>query len=472
MVPARIQMYILSLFVIIVTILNVGVANLTLLAMVKEHPGNLTEVTITCSAQENKSTSRDPNNYGGSLDWSDDVQYFFLTSPHFGTIISQAFGGYATYKYGSKKVIGSSLFTIFVCNVLVAFASKLDYHAAIFLQFVHGLAQGLVWPGLFGLIPSWIPIHERSRFSSCFQGFFIGNMLNQLLPGLTIAFVGWEYTYVIAAALALIMCICWCLLAYNKPELHPSITLRELEYIKSNREMLSVYSYKVPWDSMVCSLPLWAIAFSAFGRMWALAVINISGPSYLKNVIGLNVERNGEFASVICLAAFISSLIFSYMADKLRIHNVLDLLTNRKLMSAVGHIPSALLMISLGYLPCDISALLSVWALISIFLPASFSGAMVNIVDIAPNYTAPAISLVQMFSVASNVLAPMVTKTLLQNTNVLKGWKYIFTICGSIGILSCILFIIFASSEVQKWDSVDSKKDTITADEGTELIEK
>ncbi|KAB0794047.1 hypothetical protein PPYR_13667 [Photinus pyralis] len=333
MIPARVELYILALLVITVTTFNLNVASTTIVSMVKEFYMRVpeTDELNACHKRVNAST-----NNGGSLEWSGDVQFLFLTSPYLGYVVVQTLGGYATQRFGTKKVIGCSLLTISACNLVLPIGCKVHYSFAIVLQFVQGFAQGGIWPGLFGIIPYWIPLRERSRFGSCFQGSAIGAMSAQFIARLATPSIGWEYIFVVAAFVGLIMSLGWFLLACNEPELHPRITLDELDYIKKHQQVLPPYRDKIPWGSMVGSLPLWAILFSAFGRAWFGNTIGISGPLYLKAEIGLDDGSIGDFSGAIHFASFLTGLIFAYIADRLLIEDVVGVLANRRLLLGIG----------------------------------------------------------------------------------------------------------------------------------------
>ncbi|KAK5641043.1 hypothetical protein RI129_009590 [Pyrocoelia pectoralis] len=477
MIRARVELYILSLLVIVVTKLNLSVGNLTILAMVKEHHNNvvpkMSDENI-CNKSGNWSenvmnlnSTKFLQDYGGSLEWSDDVQFLFLTSPYISYIVSQIFGGYATYKFGTRNLISCSLLAISLCNVLISFGSKLHYIVAILLQLVQGFAQGLVWPGLYDLIAYWIPINERCRFVSCFQGGSIGTMLSEILPGLITSSIGWEHAFGISSILGLVICLPWYLLVRNAPELHPRISMEELNYIVANRGK-PCHKNTIPWKCMICSLPLWVIVISAFGRMWITTIIEMYGPSYLKRSLGLDAQTNGIYSGIIYFASYISSLIFAYIADKLAIRDVVKLLTNRKLLTAVGQVPPSLLMILMVYIHCQIPALLTVWAILQLLLSAN--GATVNVVDVTPNFAAPAISLVNIVSTTPRIFATLFVKFCTQHEVVLDACYYMFIIAGAINLISYVPYLLFASCEVQTWNNV--AEETAGQSEETKLLDK
>ncbi|KAK5642932.1 hypothetical protein RI129_009099 [Pyrocoelia pectoralis] len=285
--------------------------------------------------------------------------------------------------------------------------------------------KGLLWPSLYGVISWWIPFKERSRFISCFQGLSIGETISQATSGFIIASVGWKYvfyiwggigigkvlnrTVLLFESLGLLWCLFWHFLMYNKPELHPRISAEELNHIKKGREkVLQSGNLKVPWLSIICSLPVWAITVSAFGRMWYISVVRMYGPMYLKKVVGLNVQM-------------------------------------------VRQIIPGLLCISMSYLNCNLTLIIVVWSLSHIISTACFCGEMVNIVDVAPNFTGPVSSIIQTILMTPNIFST------LSN---LESWRGIFNTSAGVAFATYLFYFLFASAEVQSWDkAVSSRSD-------------
>ncbi|KAF5274231.1 hypothetical protein FQA39_LY07335 [Lamprigera yunnana] len=243
----------------------------------------------------------------------------------------------------------------------------------------------------------------------------------------------------------------WYLLASDEPELHPRISLKELNYIQKNREKALHTQKTVPWKSILLSMPVWAIAIGSFGRLWFTSTIIIYGPLFLKT-IGLRVEMNGMVISLSYCCGFLASLIFSLISDKMIEHKTMSLLSNRRLFHAVGQITLGMLAIAVGHLSCYTVLIAAVWSFIQIF-HASITIAMTsNIVDISPNFTAPVSSLINTIVMSAIPFSSLVTKILLQTENTMDGWREIFYISGGVLLLTYFIYHICSSSDVQEWD--------------------
>ncbi|KAF5295240.1 hypothetical protein FQR65_LT10524 [Abscondita terminalis] len=349
-----------------------------------------------------------------------------------------------------KNVIGLSVESN---GVWMAVSSLVSFLSALFFSYVADqLVAYKVTCQRCTCISVWIPISERSRFVTCFQGLYLGIVGANLMSGFIIVTFGWVYVFYCTGACGLVNALAWYFLMHDKPEDHPRISTQELEYIQQNREECLHTEKQIPWISILKSIPVWASGIAGFGRMWTNTFFTIYGPLYLKNVIGLSVESNGVWMAVSSLVSFLSALFFSYVADQLVAYKVMKIGYNRKLFVFIGLVVPGIMIVTMDYMICNITLFIVLWLLNQSFFAASFQGYMTNIVDVAPTYAGPVICVVQEILLASTLLCPVVIKIFLQNENSLQSWKNIFYTNNGVALSASILYIIFASGKVQQWD--------------------
>ncbi|KAF5270555.1 hypothetical protein FQR65_LT05453 [Abscondita terminalis] len=310
-----------------------------------------------------------------------------------------------------------------------------------------------IWPALYSSIGIWIPTQERSRFVTCFQGSALGITLLNVVAGFTIAELGWVYVFYGTGGLGLLSALLWYLLMHDKPEQHPRITKHELQYIKNNREKCLHSEKVIPLSSILTSSSVWAIAVSAFGRLWILAIFTTYSPLYFKTMIGVSVEKIGSIIGFCTFTGYLSSFLFAYISDRIVSHKLMSLIHNRKMFSVIGQILSGSLILMLGYVEhCNAPLVITLVYLIQFFLMANFVGCMSNIIDISPSHTGPVTSLVQIILLLPTVLSTFVFKTFLENENNLQAWKHTFSIACGVAVIAAIFYGVFASAKVQPWD--------------------
>ncbi|XP_031355449.1 sialin-like [Photinus pyralis] len=454
-IPARVSLYLLATTCIAVSfILRTGMS-ISILAMVKEVRNNedlAANVSKTLCYVRNETVAIEKS-YGGTFQWSIDVQYYILTSYFWTYISGQVVGGITAHKFGAKVVIGVGMFISAICNICIPFGSEMSYVVVIILQLLNGLGAGVVWPALYSLVSWWIPKHEQGRFLTCLQGLSIGMAISLIISGFIIASLGWKYVFYVSGTLGILWCLAWYYLAFDKPELHPRIEYKELNYISRHREDVLVANKRIiPWKCIVLSLPVWAIGISQCGRMWFIILAPIYGPMYLKSIIGLSAEMNGLWGGVISLGNFLSALIFSYVADKLLMHNFISTRNIRKLFTAIGMILPGLGCVLINHLGCDKYLNLTVWAFSQMLSNACYPGAMVNIVDIAPNFTGSVTSFVQVLLLLPTIFATYVAKSFFNSLDPESAWQVIFYSSGLVLLTSCLFYLAFASADAQSWD--------------------
>lgn len=314
--------------------------NLAIVAMVKEPKRpDIENATIQryCYTVEEESPDSERIDYGGTLEWSEDIQSYVLASFYWAYIISQIVGGLATQKLGTKRVFGYAQLATALCSLCIPWASETHYGIVIALRSVQGFASGLTWPAMYALVGHWIPVPERSRFMSSFQGFSIGIGITYPLCGFLIANLGWQSVFYTTGSIGVLWCVIWYLLAFDSPETHPRISLSEQQYIKENTVNTYVASRKqsVPWAQIFRSLPAWSIGITTFGRIWVHYTFIIGGPKYMKSIFNFSIEKNGVLSGAPFICSYLASVVFCYVADKLVTKHLMSLTNVRKLFTAM-----------------------------------------------------------------------------------------------------------------------------------------
>ncbi|VEN62147.1 unnamed protein product [Callosobruchus maculatus] len=343
--------------------------NLAIVAMVEQPARTYSNSTNEyCFVIEEISNNTAPVDYGGTLQWSGRIQSYILSSFYWAYIVSQIVGGLATQRLGTKRVFGYAQLVTAMCSLCIPAAS-----------------DGLTWPAMYALVGHWIPVPERSRFMSSFQGFSIGIGITYPLAGFLIAHLGWRSVFYTTGSVGILWCLIWYLLAFDSPETHPRISLREQQYIKENTEntYANVRTAEVPWRSIFTSMPAWSIGITTFGRIWVHYTFIISGPTYMKSILGFSIEKNGLLSGMPFLCSYIASVFFCYIADKLVTMHLMTLTNVRKLMTALAQVVPGILVLLISYLGCDIELVLVVWFFAVTLITAAYAGAMANVLQIS-----------------------------------------------------------------------------------------
>lgn len=471
-VPARMVLYLLSWSGFLVSFMMRTDINIAIVAMVDQPiaaDNNATNVT------DNDQICYDPaqlemseaggdraGQFVGTLDWSPNVQSCVMASFYWAYIISQLVGGLATQKLGTKRVFGYAQLATATCSLCIPWASETHYIIVIALRSIQGFASGLTWPAMYALVGHWIPVPERSRFMSSFQGFSIGIGVTYPLCGFLIAHLGWKSVFYTTGSIGVVWCFIWYLLAFDSPELHPRISLSEQQYIKANtvNTYENARQQRVPWLAIFSSMPAWSIGITTFGRIWIHYTFIIYGPKYMKHVLGFSIEKNGVLSGAPFICSYLASVLFCYIADKLVTRDIMSLKNVRKLFTALAQVVPGLLVILISYIGCDIIAILIVWFIAVTMITAAYAGAMANVVDIAPNLAGPVLAFAQTIHMTASFLSPLAAGYLLQDTPTISAWRNVFIVAAVIANATYIVYQIWGTADIQPWNNGETSLNT------------
>lgn len=253
---------------------------------------------------------------------------------------------------------------------------------------------------------------------------------------------GWRIVFYTTGTIGMLWCVVWYFLAFNTPEQHPRISTKELQYIELNvsEEIKNGQGMKVPWKSIFTSLPVWSIGITTFGRIYVHYTFIMSGPVYMKTILGFDIQQNGLLSGTPFLFSYLSSVVFCYIADLLVTRSIMSLTNVRKLFTAISQIIPGIMVLMIGFLDQDIISVLVLWFLAVTLITASYAGAMANIVDLAPNLAGPVLAFAQTIHMTASFVSPIVTGFVV--TDAVSGFLFTFYI-GFLLIILNFLFIHF-----------------------------
>ncbi|XP_037814009.1 sialin isoform X1 [Lucilia sericata] len=475
-VPARLVLYFLSWSGFLVSFMMRNDMNFALVAMTTPTTNSSSQTNETMTSHNTSANGNETCHFSSTklcsyYDWSSPIQSIILSSFFWCYVLSQVAGGIATQYFGTKRVFGWSQFATALCSLCMPICADWHYMLVIALRSIQGFASGLTWPAMYAVVGYWIPLVERSRFMSSFQGFSIGIGVTYALCGFIIEKFGWPYVFYTTGTLGMIWCLCWYLLAYNTPQEHPRISEKELGYIEDNisSEVKEALGMKVPWKSIFTSMPVWSIGITTFGRIWIHYVFIIYGPKFMQNILKFPYKENGFLSGMPFICSYIASVFFCSVADKVVLKNWMSLTNVRKLFTALSQIIPGLLIFAIGYIE-DIVALLVVWFIAVTFITASYAGAMASIVDIAPNLAGPVLAFCQTIHMSASFLSPLINGIILEDGVIINQWRIVFGLSSVITIATYFIFQIYGTADIQKWNN--SSSTSTSNDDGDNSIDE
>ncbi|CAH2005198.1 unnamed protein product [Acanthoscelides obtectus] len=340
-----------------------------------------------------------------------------------------------------------------------AFGSK----GVMAVRAIQGLAQGFIFPSVHTLLAKWVPPEERSRLGTfVYAAAHFGTVVSMLLTGLIASsWYGWPMVFYSFSCAGLIWACIYALLGHNTPATHPHITMEERYFIESSLGYGEGKPIaRTPWKKIFTSKPVWSILLTQSGQNWGFWLLLTEIPNYMSNIMNFNIKSNSVLSALPYLVLWLLSFVFSYVADLLINKSILNIGATRKLFNSIGLIVPAIALVLLGnsdYHDADKAVALLVIAVGA--NSAVLCGYHVNHIDISPNHSGTIMGITNGSSNIFGIIAPLFVQFIVTNEHDPNQWQVVFYITSGIYVLASVIFIIFASGEVQPWNDEISPND-------------
>jgi len=218
----------------------------------------------------------------------------------------------------------------------------------------------------------------------------------------------------------------------------------------------------VPWKAIFTSVPFYGLIAAHCGFTWGFYTLLTEIPTYMANVLKLNVKSNALLSALPYFVMWILCLVVSPLSDFLINRNYLSVTTSRKLFNSIGQwVPMACL-IALGYMTQDEKTLAITLLTIGVgFNAASFCGYLVNHMDLSPNFAGPMMGITNGFSNLLSVFAPLCVGAIIDNQEDPVEWRIVFFITALVYLVCNSLFLIFGQATVQPWNEQNVSSSTL-----------
>lgn len=369
--------------------------------------------------------------------------------------------GYVTSRLGPKLVIGLSIFlTALLTLATPAITCRGDAPALIASRALMGCLQGLIQPAMSSLLARWFPPRERSMVGSVvYPGVAFGILLSTSLSGLILGSdregAGWPLVFYLFGGMSMVWVIFWMLLAYDGPRSHPFIADSEKSFL--DKEM-SAHTRDlpppIPWRRIFRSKPFLALIIMQTGHDWCSYTVMSDLPKYMSNVLQLPVEITGYASSLHNAGSWVYCILVSWLTDRIINRGHLSRTNARKINGTIASLGTATFLLAAIYAGCD--AVLAV-TLITIGLTVKGSGVpgvKVNVLDLSPNHAGTLMGLANGIGALTGIFAPYAVGVLAP-TQTLSEWNLIFWIMFGVLLAVNVIFLCFASGDVQRWNDLD-----------------
>lgn len=152
------------------------------------------------------------------------------------------------------------------------------------------------------------------------------------------------------------------------------------------------------------------------GFTWGFYFLLTEIPSYLSGALGQELNKNALLSALPYFVMWILCFVMSPISDYLINSGKLSVATTRKLFNSIGQWVPMICLIVCGYMTADQSVGAIVCLTIGVgFSSASFSGYMINHMDLSPNFAGTMMGITNGVSNLLSIFAPLVVSVVVKD---------------------------------------------------------
>ncbi|XP_045593842.1 sialin [Procambarus clarkii] len=429
----------------------------------------------TCPAPANDTTSH--TTYNGNLPWDEWTQGLVAGAFFYGNVVSQLPGGRLAELWGPCRVLGGALLSASIFTLMQPVLARVSYILLIFARIMVGLSLGVTSPANHALLSGWAPPMERSTLSAIiYAGVPAGTVVAFPVSAYIIDNLGWEAVFYIQGALTLVWCLAWFFIVTDSPASFRWITNHERNYIiTSIGDTKSKKRSAVPWKAVVTSLPVWSVVAGSFGHNWGFYTLLSAVPLYTKTILHQDIKSNASVSGLPFVGMWVMSLAGGVVCDWCQQRWGTSTIAVRKTSHFFANMGPAVCVVGLMCAGCDWHLTVALLVVGVAFKGLIFSGHYISPIDLAPNFAGTLLGITNTIGNVPGFLAPMINGAIINNQQTLPQWRIVFFITAAIYVLDTVIYLVFASAEVQPWnnsqlqhpESGETREDQHSADKTT-----
>jgi len=443
--------------------------SMAIIKMVHRENSNTSQsICVETNTTEEGGDDGGDDNKGTKLDWTGDEVSIVLLSFFIGYAAFQVPGGRLAEIYGTKKVFGYSM-AVAVLAVITPVLAPVSVWLIVTVRILQGLLEAVSFPALNPMVSKWVPDKEKSAFVSfAYVGGTVGSIITNPLCGVIIQKLGWEAVFYITAGVTMVWFLAWILLVTDMPEDNKYISEEEKEFIIATRtfDHTKTNEDDVPlipllFDMLRCP-PMLALMMCDFANAWGLFVLVTEGPIFFWEVLGFNIKEVGFLSSLPYLGRFVGAQVVGIISNQVTKNEMVAPLTLQKINTCTEFLFPAAGMVLLSYMTDNAGLCVAILSIAFGFNGAIYAGHYTNGLTIAPNRSGTVMGLSNGFGSIAGIFVPMVKENLVGSpatcSDLIHRWRIMFAIPAGIYVVVAIIFLIFASGEVQNFDKKEYKK--------------
>ena len=251
----------------------------------------------------------------------------------FGYALSQTPSGALADRLGPRLVLTSvvGLWSIFTGLTAAAW----NFVSMLVVRFLFGVGEAGAFPGMARAVYSWIPVQERGLVKGInFSASRIGAAATMPLLPAMIEALGWQQSFVVLMLVGFGWAAIWWFWFRDEPELHPTISEAEREYILANRQQAPAEKSDLPIGTILSSGNMWLMMSQYFASNFtAFFCLSWLFP-YIQQNFNLAYTEAGFYAMLPLLGGAVGYVFSGWLVD--RIYSAGHKMASRRLPAIFG----------------------------------------------------------------------------------------------------------------------------------------
>lgn len=396
----------------------------------------------------------------GDFDWDEATQGIVLGAFFYGYVLTQIPGGRMAEMLGGKYIYGIGVLITAIFTLLTPIAAYNSFPALVVVRILEGMGEGVTFPAMHAMLARWVPPLERSKFAAfVYAGANFGTVVSLPLSGwlCSLDFMGgWPLAFYIFGVLGLVWFAFWMWLVYDTPHSHPRISREERIYIERavqrvDDELTDAEDDAIPWRSIFTCIPLWAILITQCGQSWAFYTQLTELPTYMKNIMHMNIEQNAVLSALPYLTSWIFAIGCSIVADWILAKGYITQKTSYKMWNTIASTIPSLGLIGVGWAGCDWRWVMAMLAGAGAFQGAVYPGNQMNHIALSPKYAGTMYGITNAAGNTCGFMAPYIIGLIISGNETLTQWRLVFLIAAAANTFGNVFYLLFASAEEQPW---------------------
>lgn len=393
---------------------------------------------------------------GWSRSFAGVVQSSFL----WGYLLSPIAGGALVDYYGGKAVMACGVALWSLATFLTPWAAETNIGALLAMRALLGVAEGVALPSMNNMISRWFPQVERARaVGIAMAGFQLGSAIGLVLSPILMSKAGIFGPFVIFGLSGFLWVLVWLSATSSIPERSLQISKYELNYILTKRQQYP--QSKVgktlkptaipPFKRLLSKSATWSLMVANAMHSWGFFVILSWMPLYFNSVYHVDLRRAAWFSAVPWTMMALVGYFGGACSDML-IQQGISVTLTRKIMQSIGFIGPGTALI--GLTTAKGPTIASAWLTLAVGLKSfSHSGFLVNIQEIAPQYTGILHGLANTAGTFAAILGTVGAGFFVELMGSFRGFLWLTSL---LYFLATLFWNIFSTGEQVNFDETDS----------------